>query len=69
MAWTMKELRKDVGGRKYQPPRVRRLNGRGMYEEEWDFWGEGSLLDGGDAGVEGDEEITLILVSIEKLIT
>ena len=32
MAWTMKELRKDVGGRKYQPPRVRRLNGRGMYD-------------------------------------
>jgi hypothetical protein len=28
----MKELRKDVGGRKYQPPRVRRLNGRGMYD-------------------------------------
>jgi hypothetical protein len=26
MAWTMKELRKDVGGRKYQPPRVRRYD-------------------------------------------
>jgi hypothetical protein len=32
MAWTMKELRKDVSERKYQPPRVRRLGGKGMYD-------------------------------------
>jgi hypothetical protein len=32
MAWTMMELRKDVGERKYKPPRVRRLSGRGMYD-------------------------------------
>jgi NADPH:quinone reductase-like Zn-dependent oxidoreductase len=32
IAWTMTELRTDVGERKYQPPRVRRLGGRGMYD-------------------------------------
>jgi NADPH:quinone reductase-like Zn-dependent oxidoreductase len=32
MAWTMKELRKEVGERQYQPPRVRRLSGKGMYD-------------------------------------
>jgi NADPH:quinone reductase-like Zn-dependent oxidoreductase len=32
MAWTMIELRKEVGERKYQTPRVRRLSGRGMYD-------------------------------------
>ena len=31
MAWTMMELRKEVGERKYQTPRLRRLSGRGMY--------------------------------------
>jgi hypothetical protein len=32
LAWTMKELGKDVGVRKYQPPRVRRLSGKGLYD-------------------------------------
>jgi hypothetical protein len=32
MAWTMTELRKDEKERKYQPPRVRKLSGRGMHD-------------------------------------
>ena len=31
MAWVMKGLRKDEGERRYQPPRVRKLGGKGMH--------------------------------------